>query len=280
MRQAKLGGKKNLRVFLKGNEDVAGPLLPPEGRGGFRELVAEKYGGKFDVELCHEPCHRSDVFLQQLAGPPVPADLSRTLPELAGQFVTRLEEQPFDIVVLAIQADIANTAWRHRREGYLVCPPARWREVWGTQAREWFTSQFESVGVIDTEQSAANLTQLVQRVKEKLGAHVLVWNCSTIDPHDHIDNFHGREDNNELRTHKLNLALMQLSVQEGVSIIDVDRLIAEMGGQEHVRNWCDYSDAAREAIIQEFLRVVEDIGFFENRPLVMQLGRKGAARRA
>jgi hypothetical protein len=278
MRQAKLGGKKNLRIFLKANDDVTGSLLAREGGSSFRDLVAEKYGGQFDVEMSHEPCHRSDIFLQQLHGRPAPAELARVLPELQEQFHTRLKEQPFDIVVLALEPDIVNAAWRHRQEGYPVCPPNPWREIWKPHCVEWFASHFEPMPLIPTAQSAANWTQIVQHIKQRLDAHVLIYNCSTVDPHDHIDNYHGKEDNKELRTHKLDLALMHLSVQEGISIIDVDRLIAEMGAQEHVRSWCDYSDEAHEAIKYEFLRVVEDIGFFENRPLLMQLGRKGVAR--
>jgi hypothetical protein len=283
MRKAKLGGKKNLRIFLKANDDVANSLLSlQEGgarlRRGFCDLVAEKYAGAFEIELIHEPCPRSDVFLQQLEAGPPPEELVRLAPDLAAQFHTRLDEQPVDVVVLAIQPDIAVRAWRHRQGGYVVCPPSNWQEAWDPERRAGFTSRFEPIGVIPTTQAAENFIRLVQRIKERIEAHVLVYNCSTIDPHDHIDNYHGKEDNNELRTHKLNLALMQLSVEEGISIIDVDRLTAEMGGQENVLSWCGYSDEAYEAIGQEFLRVLEDIGFFENRPLVMQLGRKGAVR--
>jgi hypothetical protein len=283
MRTAKLGGKKDLRVFLKANDDVISSLLSQAQGGGrlrrgLSDLVSEKFGGTFVVDLIHEPCHRSDILLQQLECGRAPEELLRMAPELAGQFHTQLEQQPVDVIVLALQPEVVTSAWKHRRDGYLVCPPSRWREAWNLERLEWFTGRFEPVGLIPAPASAENFTRLVQRIKERLEAHVLVYNCSTVDPHDHIDNFHGQEDNNELRTHKLNLALMQLSVQEGISIIDVDRLIAEMGAQEHVQRWCEYSDEACDAIGQESLRVLEDIGFFENRPLVMQLGRKGAVR--
>ncbi|HLF04737.1 MAG TPA: hypothetical protein VI855_05920, partial [Dehalococcoidia bacterium] len=120
-----------------------------------------------------------------------------------------------------------------------------------------------------------NLQRLIQEIKHRLGAHVIIYNCSSVDPEDTMSNYHGiKADPVALRIHKLNLALMQLSIREGISIIDVDRLIAELGGEQHVIKAMTYSNTALEAMGKEFLRVVEDIGFFEKRPLVMQAGRQ------
>jgi hypothetical protein len=112
-------------------------------------------------------------------------------------------------------------------------------------------------------------------VKERLDAHVLVHNASTVEPGDQVHNYHGREDTWALRVHQFNMALMELSVWEGISFIDVERLVAEHGAYRHVRQPGRYSAEVYEAIRREFRRVLEDIGFFEDRPLVMQVGRKG-----
>ena len=77
-----------------------------------------------------------------------------------------------------------------------------------------------------------------------------------------------------LRLHKLGLALLELSIQEGISLIDVDRQLAELGAQRHVRAAGRYSEEAYQTIGREFVRVLEDIGFFENRPLIQQLGQR------
>jgi hypothetical protein len=66
---------------------------------------------------------------------------------------------------------------------------------------------------------------------------------------------------------------MELSVREGISVIDVERLVAEHGASRHVLQAGRYSPQVNQAICQELLRVLEDIGFFEDRPLVMQVGR-------
>jgi hypothetical protein len=113
-------------------------------------------------------------------------------------------------------------------------------------------------------------------VKDKLGAHVLIYNVSTVEPDDHLHNYHGRHDTWGLRAHKFNLALMELSVLDGISIIDVERLVAERGAGRHVLRAGRYSLEVSEAVRHELLRVLEDIGFFESRPLVMQVGAETA----
>jgi hypothetical protein len=71
---------------------------------------------------------------------------------------------------------------------------------------------------------------------------------------------------------RLNLACLQLSVATGVSIIDVDRMIAELGGDEHVIDVMRYGPIATGAIADEVVRVLDDYGFFDERPLLAQIG--------
>jgi hypothetical protein len=194
-----MGGKKVLRVFVMGNDDLR----------DLEDLVQEKYQGAFTIELTHEPWVRSEDFL-------------------ATQLQSRLFEGPSDVVLFSVQP-----------EG----------------------------------ESKENLARLIRAVKARLGAHVLICNVSTVDPEDQVHNHHGRPDTWALRAHKLNLALMELSAQEGISVIDVERLVAEHGASRHVLQAGRYSPQVNHAICQELLRVLEDIGFFEDRPLVMQVGR-------
>ena len=72
---------------------------------------------------------------------------------------------------------------------------------------------------------------------------------------------------------RLNLAALELSVATGLSVIDVDRLVAELGGENHVDDALRYSATVREAIVAEVVRVIEDYGFFDDRALLEQIGR-------
>lgn len=152
------------------------------------------------------------------------------------EFPSQLIGEPLDVVVLSIQADVN--------------------------------------GSIPADQFEGKLLRLIQAVKQRVGAHVIVYNCSSVDLSDNIHNYFGRPDTFSVRVHRFNLALMRLSTLEGISIIDVERLVGQLAGERHVTAPLNYSVETYEAMCQEFLRVLEDIGFFEKRPLVLQIGQR------
>lgn len=130
------------------------------------------------------------------------------------------------------------------------------------------------------ESVKADLVAAVGIIKEQGGAHVLVANASTVDPDDHVYNYHGRAvDPVALRIHRLDLMLIAVSHEEGVSIIDVDRLIAELGGAGNVLAATRYSENACERIAVETVRILEDYGFFDERPILAQVGARASGSR-
>jgi hypothetical protein len=282
MPKLKMGGQKTLRLFLKGNADLSRSLLEPcEGKPRFKagllKHLSERYETPFCVEAWHEPCGRSDLLLQELEGRTAPPELEALqLGVGASAFAqrTKLWDLASDVVVFSLQPEVAHPLWRHRQSGYLVYAPPRWQERATQEQQQRFSELFSPAGLLGVEQFKENFGRLINAVRERLDAHVVVFNCSSIDPENHIYNYHGREDDLSLRIHKFGLALIELSIQEGISVIDVDRQIAEMGCHRHVVSACHYSEEAYEAIGREFVRVLEDIGFFENRPLVMQIGQR------
>ncbi len=128
-------------------------------------------------------------------------------------------------------------------------------------------------GRLDLEAYIADLKAVVDLLKVGRGSHIFFVNASTVDPTGPVRNYHRlTADPIAIRIHKLDLALIELSYQTGISIIDVDRVLAEMGAGRHVRRALDYSPEACAAIADEFVRVLDDYGFFEERPLLMQVG--------
>lgn len=119
----------------------------------------------------------------------------------------------------------------------------------------------------------SDLVAAIRQIKEKVGAHILVTNVSTLDPSNPVFNYHGvAEEPWTLRGHRLNLMLIGVSHDEGISIIDVDRKIAEVGGELAVTAAARYGEAGCSAIIDEIVRIVEDYGFLDDRPLMEQVG--------
>lgn len=117
------------------------------------------------------------------------------------------------------------------------------------------------------------LLSTIDLIKSAIGAHVLVANLSTLDP-GHLEfNYHGlTEEPFSMRAHRLNRMLAAVSHERGISVIDVDRVIAEVGGKETVVGPAQYREPGLRHIAKEIFRVVEDYGFFDERPILEQIG--------
>ena len=74
----------------------------------------------------------------------------------------------------------------------------------------------------------------------------------------------------------LNLAAVELSMATGISVIDADRAVAELGGDADVEAPLMYRPEAHGAIQRELVRVLADYGFFDDRPLLAQVGQDNA----
>lgn len=122
----------------------------------------------------------------------------------------------------------------------------------------------------------SELSAVIDLVKDKVGAHVLVANASTLDPSSEVFNYHDLErEPLSLCAHRLDLMLIGVSHSTGISVIDIDRKIAEMGGATGLEAALSYTEAGCRAIADEIVRVVADYGFFDDRPLLAQVGAQG-----
>ena len=129
----------------------------------------------------------------------------------------------------------------------------------------------------DWGQFGANLSEVVQRLKG-LGIHVLVLTASTVAPGEVVSGFAGRQTEPQvLRAHRANLAALEQSHLEGISIIDADRIVAELGGDRHVTGFLDYSVTVCEHLRDELIAVLADYGFLDDRAIMPQTGRNSAA---
>ena len=120
------------------------------------------------------------------------------------------------------------------------------------------------------EVAAGEITALVKQHE----ARVIVFNASSFDPADTTSCYAGLADTPSLFVQHLNRSLIELSVLDGLSIVDADRIIAEIGGASHVEGLLSYSVHACDLLCEELLRVLDDYGFFDDRPLLAQVGRR------
>ncbi|MBL1209291.1 hypothetical protein [Geminocystis sp. GBBB08] len=89
-----------------------------------------------------------------------------------------------------------------------------------------------------------------------------------------IYNYYEKKESLSLKLTKLNLALLKLSSETGISIIDVDQILAESGANQYLVKILEYTPQGYQLIAIEFVRVLEDVGFFEHRPLLVQMGNR------
>lgn len=133
-------------------------------------------------------------------------------------------------------------------------------------------------GPAEADQFQSDLIEVVHLIKERLGSHIIVLNASSVDPAGKVASYSGLEhEPSELRAHRYNLAVMHVSFQEGISVVDVDRLIAELGAQQAVSRFLEYAPEAATSVCNELVRVIGDYGFLDNRPLLPQVGRDAAS---
>jgi hypothetical protein len=243
-------------------------------------MVRERHEGAFTVRVLERRLGRSDLVLQELEGTPMPEELRQDFCAVGlralvpGDSFVNVAGNDLDVLVLSAQAELTLRPWRHAASGYLVSVPPGWERSWEASAIRWFTQCFTPAEPQNAMQLAMTLERVVAAVKRQRGPHVIVFNAASFDPDDEVHTYHYIPDTLAVMIQRINLALMQVSVRTGISIVDVDRLIAELGGARHVLRALVYSADAHRAMREEFVRVLEDIGFFEHRWLTMQVGQR------
>jgi len=116
------------------------------------------------------------------------------------------------------------------------------------------------------------MAAVIAAVKDT-GARMFLLNGATYDPADTASCYVGGE-TTPLAIHRLALELIDLSMLDGISVIDADRLVAETGGASHVRGCLEYSPELCATIRDEIVFVLEDYGYFDDRPVLVQQGRR------
>jgi len=130
---------------------------------------------------------------------------------------------------------------------------------------------------VDDESHEPSFLSSAESVVEALQSndiHVLWLNACTSDPLRTASNYHAIPEPFTRKAQRLDLDLLKLSVSHGISVIDADRLLGELGTADYVNGPLDYSPSACEALCEETLRIIDDYGFFESRPALEQVGQR------
>jgi hypothetical protein len=254
-----------LTFFVKGNVDVHDSLHSCRIGGnlvwnGINEVFRVRRPGSI-VRMKHETWTRSDALLRSDGTVP-PMLSSRQLPlgvyAASSQFSLALFEASVDAFILSIQPDVSTLLVKHHEEGFLLYPNES--EKWSAGDKHWLRTDFDPMGHVELDESMANLGSIIKRIRTRSAAPILVYNMSPIIPGESIHCHRGLGEAFSTRIRRFNLGLIKLSEETGVSIVDVDSLMARNGADSLKLDAVHLKPAGYRLVAEEVVRVLEDTG--------------------
>ncbi len=262
-----------LNLFVKGNVDLHDTLHSCRIGGemvwnGINEVLRGSHPGTL-VRIQHETWTRSDALLE--AKGIAPAEFSeRNLPlgmyPAASQFSTGVFETTADAIILSVQPDVTMGLVRHRPNGFLFYPYGV--ESWPEPDKNWLKEECVRIAPLTWQEMADNFIAIIERIRQTTDAPILVFNMSPIIPGETIHCFQGLGETFSTRVRKFNLGLIEVSDITGVSIIDVDTIIARAGAEAHKLDAVHLMPTGYRLIAEEVVRVLTDLGILEAKPEV------------
>jgi hypothetical protein len=254
-----------LTIFAKGNVDVRDVLHACRHGdevvwNGVNEVLRPRFPGVV-ARIRHEIASRSDAIAQ--APGDIPASAAAKSPPvgaytLASQFGRAVLDTPSDVVVLSLQPDVMQNLARHRHEGYLFYPHDF--TTWPAEAKAWLKRDFEPVPLLQPDDSMANFARIIDAIRAGPGAHVLIFNLSAVTPGELVHDYFGLAEDLVTRIRRFNLALVELSRATGVSVIDVDALVAREGASRLKFDPVHLTGPGCRIVAEEVVRVLADLG--------------------
>jgi hypothetical protein len=256
-------------LFAKGNVDVHDSLHSCRIGGellwnGINEVLRTS-DRDATVRVRHETMTRSDALIN--AGGAVPEEVAeRNLPlgsyPARSQFSRTIFDIAADAIVLSVQPDVASGMMRHKADGYFFYPSES--SNWAAEDRKWLNTQFESIGRLSVGDSMANLAIIIGRIRERSEAPILIYNLSPIIARETIHCYLGMGETLSTRIRRFNLGLAELSEEVGISIVDVDTIVARHGADALKIDAMHLTPEGYELVAREVVRVLDDLGLFEN----------------
>jgi hypothetical protein len=254
---------RRLNIFAKGNVDVHDSLHSCRIGGevlwnGINDIV-RRHGAT--VRLRHETWTRSDAILQ--ANGTVPGELTNHALQLGSypvqsQFSAALfENDTADAFVFSILGETATALVRHNQAGFLFYPADSDR--WAATDRDWLRSDFTRLDLLDVDTSMRNLRAIIDRIRERSEAPILVYNVSPIVPGETVHCLQGLGEIYATKCRRFNLGLAEISEELGISIVDVDSVLARAGADRLKIDAMHLTPEGYRLVAEEVVRILVDL---------------------
>ena len=256
---------KRLILFAKGNLDVRDSLhslrVGEEVVWNGANAIARERFPNVSLRVRHELFTRSDALLA--ATGTIPRELTeRALPlepySARAQFSDALFGSDADAFVLSIQPDVMTLLVRRRENGYLLYPHAR--ETWSQADRAWLDAEFVETGPLDVDVSMQNFLTLVERLRRRSAAPILIYNQSAVIPGESMRSFFGMPETLSTRIRRFNLGLIELAQQVDVALVDVDGLVARAGAGRVKLDPVHLNAEGCRVVAEEVIEILDEQG--------------------
>jgi len=256
---------RRIQLFLKANADLRDPIY------GARFPDGEQWGGiGAAFRDLHWPVtarirHETLVGLYSLAENEIaiPADVE-SRQALFGSFPPSLQysaalfNAKYDAILLSIQADVVASPALHVSTGrrFLL----NGERNWPNSDLAWRREAFSGLQLISPEQTMEDLGGVVVRLRQSSDAPILVANMSAVVPGENVHSYLGLPETLSHRIRRFNLALMDFAQAMDISIIDIDRIVAQGGTERLMIDPIHFTFEGCRRIAQETARILEDCG--------------------
>ena len=121
-------------------------------------------------------------------------------------------------------------------------------------------ANFSRTNLLDVSESLEGLTKIVEKIQAHTDAPILIYNVSPIIPGEAVYNYLGLDETYSSRCKRFNLALTDLSRETGISIVDVDTIIARAGADRLKVDAMHLTPEGYRLVAEEVVRILGDLG--------------------
>lgn len=259
---------RRIKLFLKGNVDLHDSLHSCKVGGqrlwnGINEALRSSHPS-VNARIIHETWTRSDALLAATGFVPE-VIAGRQLPlgfyPAPSQFSRAVFSTDADAIILSLQPDVASGMLRHRRDGFFFYPAEQ--DTWPAADRAWLKADFDSIGHLAFAASMSALGQIIDAIQQKTAAPILIYNLSPVIPGDAVHCYLGLDETLANRIRRFNLGLVELSQTKGISIVDVETLVARHGADRLKIDGVHLTAQGYRLVAQEVVRVLDDLDFLQ-----------------
>ncbi len=244
-------------VLLVDSTDIAGSI----GRSGYlRDHLTPLSDANLDVDITRITAGRCDIVAQRLTGAHArPGDVPPGLEDWYAAMTEPIEILDTTSLFILSLADAVNReVFRHRASGVLVQPPPSYRGSWTDDQTAWLDREFEPAP--PTHEHIAQALAFIAHALEPSHAELIIFNTSTFVPDEKVYWFRtGEPETTSVRAARMNLTVDLLLKEHNVTLVDVDRVTAELGARHAVVGAAAYSDETLKAIAREATAVILDL---------------------